>query len=76
MSKANYHKFVSRWKETMELPPQTVGPFTGLYKSITHRLKTMPIPTLVIISALLVTILVLWLGPSVTTIVTLLQKGF
>ncbi|MFZ2025543.1 MAG: hypothetical protein WAV51_04660 [Microgenomates group bacterium] len=76
MSKANYHKLVSRWKETMELSPQTVGPFTGLYKRITHQLKIMPIPALVIISALLVIVLVLWFGPSITTIVTLLQKGF
>lgn len=76
MSKADYHRFVSRWKETMELPPQTVGPFTGLYKRVTHRLKTMPIPTLVIISALLVIVLLMWLGPSIVTIVTLLQMGF
>ncbi len=76
MVTTNYRKFVSKWKETMELPPQTVGPFTGLYKRITHQLKTMPIPALIIISALLVILLVLWLGPSITTIVTLLQKGF
>ncbi len=76
MSKASYHKLVSRWKETMDIPPQTVGPLTGIYKSVTHRLKTMPIPALVMISALLVIVLVLWLGPAITTIVTLLQKGF
>ena len=76
MTRSNYRQFASRWRETMELPPQTVGPFTGLYKRITHRLKTMPIPTLVIVSVLLVIVLFFWLGPSVTTIVTLLQRGF
>jgi len=60
----------------MELPPQTVGPFTGVYKRVTHQLKTMPILAFVIVSMVLVIILVLWLGPSITTIVSLLQKGF
>jgi len=76
MSKVSYHKFVSRWKETMDLPPQTVGPFTGFYKQITHWLKIMPMPTLIVLSIFLVVGLVLWIGPSIATIVTLLQRGF
>lgn len=60
----------------MEPPPQSFGPLTGTYKRITHQLKTMPIPSLVIISVLLVGIIIVWLGPSVATLVSLLQKGF
>lgn len=76
MSKSSYRQFVSRWKETMDLPPQTVGPLTGLYKRMTHQLKIMPMPTLLFVSAVLVILLIVLLGPSIAPVVTLLQRGF
>lgn len=76
MAAFNYNKLVARWKETTELPPQTVGPLTGLYKRTTHWLKTMPLATLIGVSIVLVFALVVLLGPSVTSLVSLLQRGF
>jgi len=76
MAAFNYNKLVTRWNEVTELPPQTIGPLTGIYKRITHRLKTMPLPVLVGISICLVFGLLIVLGPSFTALVSLLQRGF
>lgn len=76
MKSTAYQKFVRRWEEVTDLPPQTVGPLTPYYKAITRRLKVMPWPTLVICSLLSVIGLYLIIGPTVTFVVTLLQKGF
>ncbi|MFH0749893.1 MAG: hypothetical protein V1917_03190 [Candidatus Gottesmanbacteria bacterium] len=76
MNTFKYDKFVARWKETTELAPQGVGPLTGVYKRLTHRLKIMPIPTLVLVSLVLVSGVVFFLGPSIASFVTFLQRGF
>jgi hypothetical protein len=76
MKTGTYQKFVKRWEEVTDLPPQTVGPLTPYYKAITRRLKVMPWPLLVISSLLLVIGLYLLIGSAVTLIVSLLQKGF
>ena len=73
MAAFNYNRFVARWKETTELPTQNVGPLTGIYKRMTHGLKTMPFPMLIAISIILVCTLVVLLGPSITAFVSLLQ---
>ncbi len=76
MKSTTYQKFVRRWEEVTDLPPQTVGPLTPYYKAITRRLKVMPWPLLVLTSTFLVIGLYLLLGSTVTFVVTLLQRGF
>jgi len=76
MNTTKYNQFVARWKETTELPPQRVGLLTGVYKRTTHRLKTMPMPTLIVISCLLVCVVAVLLGPFLASVVTMLQRGF
>jgi hypothetical protein len=71
-----YQKFVKRWEEVTELPTQTVGPFTPLYKRVTKRLKVMPLPLLVLLSVVVVAGLCVLLGSAVTFLVSLLQRGF
>lgn len=75
MTDAMYNKFVKRWEEVMELPPQTVGPLTPLYKSAVKRLKVMPWPILVIGSLFTVIGLYLLLGSAITLLVSILQRG-
>jgi hypothetical protein len=76
MNTFKYDKFVARWKETTELTPQKVGPLTGLYKQATHRLKIMPIPTLIIISLVVVGVIAVLVSPLLVSLVTILQRGF
>ena len=76
MTDALYQKFVKRWEEVMDLPPQTVGPLTPYYKKLVARLKVMPWPVLVIGSVVLVIGLYLLLGSAITILVSVLQRGF
>ena len=71
-----YQRFVERWKQVMELPPQTLGPFTPFYKRLTKRLKIMPWPIFLLLSLILVIGLYLLLGSAITLLVSLLQRGF
>ena len=76
MKDALYHKFVERWEEVTDLPPQTAGPLTPYYKKVVMKLKVMPWPLLVIGSLLVVFCLYLLIGSAVTLLVSVLQKGF
>jgi hypothetical protein len=76
MTDAIYHKFVKRWEEITDLPPQTVGPFTPYYKKTVKRLKVMPWPALVMGSLFIVIGLYLFFGPAVTILTSILQRGF
>jgi CRISPR/Cas system endoribonuclease Cas6 (RAMP superfamily) len=71
-----YQKFVKRWQEVTELPPQTVGPLTPLYKKVAGLLKVMPWPMLVFISILCVIALYILVGSTITFLVSVLQRGF
>lgn len=71
-----YQKFVKRWEEVTQLPPQTLGPLTPYYKIAVKRLKVMPWPLLVLGALCLVFGLYLLVGPAVTGLVSILQKGF
>lgn len=71
-----YNKFVKRWEEVTDIPPQTLGPLTPYYKAITRRLKVMPWPLLVIGSLLTVVGLYLLFGSAITLLVSVLQRGF
>lgn len=74
--KTNKQAFLHRWQETIDIPPQTVGPFTPAYKEVTKRLKTMPFPLLVLCSLFFVVGLVLFFRSSIISLVSLLQRGF
>ncbi len=76
MSTALYNKFVKRWEEVTDLPPQTVGPFTSVYKAAVRRLKVMPWPALVGAAALVVIAIYLLVGSTITLLVSALQRGF
>lgn len=71
-----YKKFVKRWEEVTDLPPQTLGPLTPYYKTIVKRLKVMPWLSLVVISLAVVVGLYLLMGGAITFLVSILQKGF
>jgi hypothetical protein len=76
MSDVLYKKFVKRWEEVTDLPPQTMGPLTPFYKKAVMRLKVMPWPLLVIGSLFTVICLYLLIGSTITLLVSILQKGF
>ena len=76
MRDTTYKKFVARWEEVTDLPPQTLGPFTPIYKAFIRRLKIMPWPFFVLTAAALVIMLYFLIGSTITLLVTLLQKGF
>lgn len=71
-----YRQFVKRWEEVTDLPVQTVGPFTPLYKILVKRLKVMPLAAIAVCSLLLVIGLYMLLGSTITLLVSVLQKGF
>lgn len=71
-----YKKFQKRWEETMDLPPQTIGPLTPLYKELTKRLKVMPWPAFFIVAVCVVGGLYLLFGNGITLLVSILQRGF
>lgn len=76
MSDALYEKFVQRWEEVTDLPPQTLGRFTPWYKSLVKRVKIMPWPVLVMFSVLLVGVVFVVTGSTIILLVNILQRGF
>jgi hypothetical protein len=76
MSDTTYKQFVKRWEEVTDLPPQTVGPLTPVYKRFTKHLKVMPWPVLVVLSICIVIGVFLLVGSTITFVVSLLQRGF
>ena len=71
-----YEQFVKRWEEVTDLPVQTVGPFTTLYKTLVKRLKVMPLAALAMCALLSVIFLYIVFGSAITLLVSILQKGF
>lgn len=76
MTNTTYQKFVKRWEEVTDLPPQTMGAFTPYYKNMVKRLKVMPWPALVLGSLITVVGLYFLFGSAVTILTSILQKGF
>lgn len=76
MTDATYQKFVKRWEEVIDLPPQTVGRFTPLYKTAVSKLKVMPWPVLVAVSVAIIAVLFIFVGSPLTSLVSILQRGF
>ncbi len=76
MSDITYRHFVKRWQEVTDLPTQTVGPLTPLYKFVASRLKTMPWFALIVISVCGVGLLYVLIGSTITLLTSILQRGF
>jgi hypothetical protein len=76
MADTTYKKFVKRWQEVTDLPPQNVGPFTPAYQKVVKRLKVMPWPALAILSLGVVFLIYIVLGSAITLIASILQRGF
>ncbi len=71
-----YERFLKRWEAVTELPPQTLGPLTPVYKFVARKLKVMPWPFLVVSSLFIVISLYLIAGTAITLLVSILQRGF
>lgn len=76
MADTLYNKFVKRWEEVTDLPPQTVGPLTPYYKKLVVKLKVMPWPILVVGAVITVVCIYLLVGSAITLLVSILQRGF
>ena len=76
MTSTTYKNFVKRWENVMELPPQTVGPLTPVYKILVKRLKVMPWPVLVLGALCMVIGAYVVFGSAITLLVSILQRGF
>lgn len=76
MKDLTYQKFMKRWEEVTDLPPQSLGPLTPLYKFITKRFKVMPWPWFVVVSLVFAMGLYVLFGSSITRLTSILQKGF
>lgn len=76
MTDTVYKKFVQRWEEVMDLPPQTLGPLTPLYKFMTRYLKVRPMPFLLAASLLLIGGVYYLIGSAVILLASILQRGF
>lgn len=71
-----YSKLVKRMTEVAVVSPQTVGPFTHVYKRITPHIKQKPWKALLFTSILTSLILYLLLGPFLVRMASMLQFGF
>ena len=71
-----YEKFLRRFEEVLDLPPQRLGVFTPLYKSFVRRVKVMPWPWFLLVSIVIVFGVYMLVGSTITLLVSLLQKGF
>ncbi len=76
MIDTTYQRFVKRWEEVTDLPTQTLGPFTGLYKRFTKQFKVMPWPWFIGMSIAVAAGLYLVFGSAIAFLVTTLQRGF
>jgi len=76
MTDITYKRFLKRWEEVTDVPPQNLGPLTGWYKRVTRHFKVMPWPWFVAVSVVFFVFLYVFFGSSVSFLVTTLQKGF
>lgn len=71
-----YQKLVEEMNQTAIVAPQSLGPFTFIYKRITPYVKEKPWLALGIIATFLALMLYLLLGPFVVRLASILQFGF
>lgn len=62
--------------EVTQVQPQTVGPLTPAYKTVTHHLKVAPWKILLPLSLILAFFVLKFLGPISIRLVSVLQQAF
>ena len=75
-NKTLYQNFYSRWIEVVDLPPQTIGPLTPLYKRAVPFFKQAPWRILIPIALIIVCVVALVHNLTAPQVASLLQKGF
>lgn len=71
-----YQSFFAKWQEVTEMPPQTVGPLTPLYKKTVPYLKVAPWRILGPLSLVLAALVALLMEVTAVQIASILQRGF
>lgn len=71
-----YGLLLQRMHEVAVVPPQTVGPFTPMYKRVVPKLKWQPWRSVAVFSFFLAALLYLFFGVRVVHLASLLQYGF
>ncbi len=75
-SDLTYEKFLRRFEEVLDLPPQKLGIFTPFYRALVKKIKVMPWPWFLLVSVVIVFGIYMLVGSTITLLVSLLQKGF
>ncbi|MCR4263773.1 MAG: hypothetical protein NUV98_03595 [Candidatus Roizmanbacteria bacterium] len=71
-----YHQLVQKMHEVSELSPQTLGPFTPVYRAVIPFFKRAPWRPLMVGSFALTVVVYFLLGTSAVIVVSILQHGF
>lgn len=71
-----YQLLVAKMHDVSVLPPQTIGPFTGVYKRVVPFLKIYPWRSAVVISTFATILLYFILGSALVKLASMLQYGF
>jgi len=71
-----YESLVKKMNEVSALSPQTLGPFTSVYRVIIPFFKRAPWRPLMLGSFAVTVIMNMLLGTSVVIVVSILQHGF
>lgn len=71
-----YQHLVDKMREVAALPPQEVGPFTYLYKSVVPRFKTKPWKSTTLLAVVATSLLYVLFGTTLVKLVSTLQFGF
>ncbi len=71
-----YKNFVKQWEKVTELPPQTVGPFTPVYKRTVRYFKVDPWRILMPVSFIIAAGTALLLEVTAVQVANILQRGF
>lgn len=75
-TKQTYQLLLTKMYEVSELPPQRVGPFTHLYKTLVPYFKFSPWRSATLLASLASILLYFLFGSAVVKLVSLLQFGF
>ncbi len=71
-----YENFLKKWEEVTELPPQTVGPLTPLYKRTVPFIKADPWRILIPLAFVLAISIALFVHATAAQITSFLQGSF
>jgi len=72
-----YKQLVAKMEEISLVPPQTIGPFTGVYKRIVPQFKVYPWRSALFLAFFAITLLYLLFGTRLlVSVASLLQYGF